>query len=83
MTGTNEGRNVLLVIGKIIKCIAENEVILIDELQKYSDSLWNQSPEAVKSKYCWKQFINILNCHIPIISKNWHSTIKDIIIIDN
>ena len=52
---------------------------LINELQQYSDSLWNQSPEALKTKYCWKQFINILNFYIPIICKNLHFTIKDIV----
>lgn len=79
MTNTVECRNVLFVIDQIIKCIPENEVNLINEIKQYSDSLWNQSPEALKTKYCWTPFINILNGHIPILSENWHFTIKNIL----
>jgi hypothetical protein len=71
--------NVIDVYIKIIKIIPDNEINLKSELELYINTLWNQAPEILVSKFCWIPFINILNNNIPNIYKDWHFEIRKII----
>jgi hypothetical protein len=78
-----QGRNVCDVLTIIMKFIPENETNLIDNLNKFSESLWNQAPESLKGYYCWAQLVTILNRDIPNISEDWQIKIKEVINNDN
>ena len=63
-----EGRDVQDIIKEIMKIIPKNEIVLINEINRYSETLWNQSPESLTGPYCWSHLIAILNRNIPIIN---------------
>ena len=71
--------NVIDVYIKIKKIIPDDEIKLKNEMEIYIDTLFNQAPEVLVSKYCWIPFINILNNNIPTLYKEWHFEIKKII----
>jgi 16S rRNA C1402 (ribose-2'-O) methylase RsmI len=68
---SEDPRSVDIVIKKLLEIIPEEEFVLIAELKKYYDTLWNQSPEALKSSYCWIPLQNIMNEHVPYLDEPW------------
>ena len=72
-------RNVIDILKIIIEIIPKNELDLLDELNKFATSLWNQAPELLTGKYLWLELMNILNRKIPNITEDWQFKIKKII----
>lgn len=64
-------RNVDDVIFELLLIIPKSEVILINEITKYQQTLWNKAPELQNSAYCWIPLQKILNYYIPIIDEEW------------
>lgn len=67
------------VIIKVLQFIPEIETELRNDLIKYKLSLFNKSPEALKSGDCWVPFINIMNSFITDFDEKWKIIIKNII----
>jgi hypothetical protein len=76
---TTEPRNIIDISKQIIDIIPKNEIQIINEIENYIGSLWNQPPEVLKGSLCWSHFLSILNEQIPIISEDWQIKIKKII----
>ena len=72
-------RKVNLVIDKLLEVIPSIEQKLINELVIYRDSLWNQSPESLYTKYNWQPLINILNNNITVIDCDWKKQLIHIV----
>ena len=64
-------RSVIDVMNEILQLVPESETTLITEITKYKETLWNQSPEALKTEYCWKPFQSIMNRNIKNIDTEW------------
>jgi hypothetical protein len=64
-------RSVDKIIKELLSVIPEKEEKLINELKKYNDSLWNQSPESLISGHLWILLENILNNNIQNIDEAW------------
>lgn len=76
-------RNVELVIEKLLPFIPSTEEKLINELVYYRDSLWNQPPEVLDSKYAWAPLISILMTNIPVVDCDWKEKLSNIVKYDN
>ena len=76
-------RNVIDVILKVKKIIPDSENNLKNDLEIYLNTLWNQAPEVLVSKYCWIPFTQILNKNIPNLYKDWHFELNKIISNEN
>jgi hypothetical protein len=76
---TVEPRNIIVISKQIIDIIPKNEFQLINKIENYIRTLWNQPPEVLKGSLCWSQFSSILNEQIPIISEDWQIKIRIII----
>ncbi len=74
-----ESRNVYDTIKPILEIIPITETQLINEIKQFKYKLWNQSPESLKSSYCWCQLVRILNEFIPNISEEWQINLKSLI----
>ena len=74
-----EPRNIIDISKQIIDIIPKNEFQLINKIENYIRTLWNQPPEVLKGSLCWSQFSSILNEEIPIISEDWQIKIRTII----
>ena len=74
-----QGRLVTDVIIMVLEKIPITEIKLIQCLRNYYDSLWNKAPEYLKSQDGWDPFLHILNSCIPVIHKDWHHKIYDIV----
>ena len=72
-------RSVLDIIKQILNIIPENEIQLINELNKYVKTLYNKAPELLKSADCWMPLIHILNYYIPDIIEEWHIKIDNLL----
>lgn len=64
-------RCVVDVMNEILKLVPEDETTLITDITKYKETLWNQSPEALKTEYCWMPLQNIMNRNIKNIDTEW------------
>ena len=67
------------IIIMVLEKIPGEEIKLIQCLRSYYGSLWNKSPEVLKCTDAWTPFLNILNSFIPVIHKDWHHKIYDIV----
>lgn len=76
-------RNVELVIERLLTFIPSTEERLINELVHYRDSLWNQAPEVLDSKYAWAPLISILMNNIPVVDCDWKEKLSNIVKYDN
>ena len=76
---TVEPRNIIDISKQIIDIIPKNEFQLINKIENYIRTLWNQPPEVLKGSLCWSQLSSILNEHIPVISEDWQIKIRIII----
>jgi hypothetical protein len=72
-------RCVVDIMDKLLQIIPDNENVidLRNEIIKYKETLWNQSPEALKTEYCWMPLQNIMNRNIREIDTEWkHELLK-------
>ena len=54
-------RSVDVVIKQLLEIVPCDEYSLVCDLEAYYNSLWNQSPEALKMAHCWAPLQNIMN----------------------
>ena len=64
-------RSVDVVIKQLLKIVPCDEHLLVCDLKDYYNSLWNQSPEALKMAHCWAPLQNIMNKHVPDLDEPW------------
>jgi len=64
-------RSAVDVMDEILRVVPDSETTLITEITKYKETLWNQSPEALKTAYCWKPFQSIMNRNVKNIDTEW------------
>lgn len=64
-------RSVVDVMVKLLKIIPDEELFLRDEIVEYTGTLWNQSPEALKTEYCWMPLQLIMNRNVKEINTDW------------
>jgi len=74
-----EPRDVQQVISFILEIIPETETNLLTELKKFNEKMYYQPPEHRNSCETWVPFANILNKHIPDITKDWQIKIQKIV----
>jgi|UniRef100_A0A6C0HDZ2 hypothetical protein len=67
----SESRDVVQVMEKMLEIIPASEIELIDDIKIYKDALWNQAPEAKRTKDCWIPITSIMNHHITSIDSHW------------
>lgn len=68
---SDNNRCVITVMNSILLVIPTNESTLRNDIECYMSSLWIQSPEARKTKYCWDPLHVILNNNIKQIDTQW------------
>jgi hypothetical protein len=71
-------RSIIDVIIAMLKVIPKEEEKLINELKRYTSSLWNQAPETLGHSYNWIPVYKILNDNIPNIDNEWKIQVKKI-----
>lgn len=64
-------RFVDVVIKKLLEIVPCHEYSLVCDLEAYYNSLWNQSPEALKTAHCWTPLQNIMNNHVQDLDEPW------------
>jgi hypothetical protein len=68
---SSTARPVDITIKKLLQIIPKTETSLINEIESYKNSLWNQAPEAMYFRENWVPLQNILNRNILEIDCNW------------
>lgn len=71
-------RSIIDVIQAMLKVIPKEEEKLINEIKRYTSSLWNQAPETLCNSYNWLPVNIILNDNIPNIDNEWKIQLKKI-----
>jgi hypothetical protein len=71
--------NVYHVIEQALIVIPKHETVLINQLDKYKESLVYQAPETLKLYENWMPFINILNNNIEKLDEEWKTQLVTII----
>jgi len=71
-------RSVVVVIHQLIEVIPENEIELIQDLEKYANGLWNIAPELLGNSTYWRPLANSLGKHIVEIDTEWKKTLVKI-----
>jgi hypothetical protein len=71
-------RSIIDVIKAMLKVIPKEEEKLINEIKRYTSSLWNQAPETLCHSYNWLPVYKILNDNIPNIDNEWKIQLKKI-----
>jgi hypothetical protein len=71
-------RSVINVIDQLLDVIPMDEVKLIEELNKYKNSLWNRAPETLYTNHCWIPLQKILQKRITTIDCEWKEKILQI-----
>jgi hypothetical protein len=71
-------RSVVVVIHQLVEVIPENEIELIQDLEKYADGLWNICPKLLGTSTYWRPLANILGKHIKEIDTEWKKTLVKI-----
>jgi hypothetical protein len=66
-----KNRCVVDFIPRMLKIIPKEEFELINDLNQYRNSLWNQAPEVTRSAHCWNPLQSILTNHIKRIDDEW------------
>ena len=64
-------RDITKVIPNMLLLIPEDEHILRNAMIVYNESLFNQSPEARTTAYCWIPVQHILQKHISVLDSEW------------
>jgi hypothetical protein len=64
-------RRVDITIKNLLQIIPKTETSLINEIETYKNSLWNQAPEAMYFRENWEPLQDILNRNILEIDCNW------------
>jgi hypothetical protein len=72
-------RNVTDVYEQIKPIIPNKNLDLINDLDKYIDSLWNIAPELLCRKYHWTLFLHIFNSHSNEIDDETSDNIRKIL----
>lgn len=75
-------RNVYNIVNIIIEIIPLDQIKLKKELETFSHSLWNKSPEEIiHSPLLWSDLCIILNNNIETfdLDLEWQKTIRDIV----
>lgn len=72
-------RSVIDIIKQVVNIVPTNEIELINELNKYTRTLYNKAPELLKGSDCWFPLIHILNYYIPDIKEEWHIKIDNLL----
>jgi hypothetical protein len=73
-------RSVYDVIKSVLEIVPENEISLINELNKYEAKLSYLAPEVLTGSDGWVPLINMLNLHIPVIKEEWQIKIRELLI---
>ena len=73
-----EGRDIIVVIGRLLTIIPATEVNLVNELVEYKESLWNQAPEVRCCRENWIPAGNILQRNITNFDSEWKQTVHKI-----
>jgi hypothetical protein len=72
-------RDVTVVINQLLNIIPNEENDIRQALITYSDSLWNQAPEARRTRVSWQPLMIILNNYIHIIDTDWKRNMVNIV----
>ena len=72
-------RDLAYILPKIIDLIPDEEVEFINALNRVLDNLAYKAPELRTSPECWGKFIQILLRFVPILEKEWHIQLNNII----
>lgn len=67
----NKPRSIITVIDEMLEFIPSKEEYLIEQLNEFKNSLWNQAPEALLTSYNWIPVQNILNKYIKNVDTDW------------
>ncbi len=76
-------RKVTDVYKQIKPLIQDSNTELVEDLDKYINSLWNIAPEELCTGYFWKPFLDILNSYNDEIDDNQRGTIIKILSNEN
>ena len=75
-----EGRDITVVIDRLLTIIPSTENVLVKELVEYKESLWNQAPEVLCCRKTWIPAGNILQRNITNFDSEWKQTVNKIFI---
>lgn len=73
-----EGRDIIIVIDRLLTIIPSTENVLVKELVDYKESLWNQAPELHYCKETWAPAGKILQRNITNFDSEWKKTVNKI-----
>ena len=72
-------RDVYDICEMVMEIIPDTEIVLLQELRKFSNSLWNKAPELRKGSELWIQFGIILQQYIgESFDKDWKMRVINI-----
>ena len=74
-------RNIIIIIGDILRLIPENEEVFSNSINNMSQSLRHAAPETIGDKRWWQKLGGILTLHITpedYNTKEWCKQIIDI-----
>lgn len=69
--GLEKNRCAIDFIPQLLKIIPDEEIELIQELNKYRNSLCNKAPEITRGYECWVPLQNILVLYVNQIDTDW------------
>jgi hypothetical protein len=75
-----EGRNIIVVIDRLLTIIPSTENVLVKQLVDYKESLWNQAPEVLCCRESWIPAAMILQRNITDLDTEWKQTVNNIFI---
>ena len=75
-----EGRNIIVVIDRLLTIIPSTENVLVKQLVDYKESLWNQAPEVLCCRENWIPAAMILQRNITDLDAEWKQTVNNIFI---
>jgi len=73
-----EGRDIIVVIDRLLTIIPSTENVLVKELVDYKESLWNQAPEVRCCRENWIPAGNIIQRNITYFDTEWKQTVHKI-----
>tara|TARA_B110000285_G_C14990169_1_gene545907 strand:- start:44 stop:295 length:252 start_codon:yes stop_codon:yes gene_type:complete len=74
-------RNIIIIVGDILRLIPENEEVLSKSIKNMSESLVHAAPETIGDKRLWQKLGEILTLYIThedYDTKEWCKQIIDI-----
>jgi hypothetical protein len=63
-------------IDELLLLLPPEETVLKTAITKLKSEIWNQSPEALKTDYCWGRLYNVLVKNAPSSDEEW---LKDLV----